>query len=136
MARELVTRGHRVIGIELAARLAKAAYDHPEGIDVAVGDLRALPLADHSADLAVASMVLMDLNRLDEAVLEVARVLRNGGRFCFSILHPINTAGAFTHRDDTAAPFVIDDDYYESHRRSVAERVAEAVEDRLVASAR
>ena len=78
MARELVTRGHRVIGIELAARLAKAAYDHPEGIDVAVGDLRALPLADHSADLAVASMVLMDLNRLDEAVLEAARVLRNG----------------------------------------------------------
>ena len=71
MARELVTRGHRVIGIELAARLAKAAYDHPEGIDVAVGDLRALPLADHSSDLAVASMVLMDLNRLDEAVLEV-----------------------------------------------------------------
>jgi SAM-dependent methyltransferase len=71
------------------------------------------------ADLVVASMVLMDLDDLEAAVCEVARVLRPGGAFCLSILHPVNSAGQFTHRDDPDAPFVIQDSYFERRRRSV-----------------
>jgi hypothetical protein len=64
-------------------------------------------------------MVLMDVDRLDKVVAEAARVLQAGGAFCFSILHPVNTAGGFSHRDDVHAPFVLTEDYYEPRRRSV-----------------
>jgi hypothetical protein len=52
-------------------------------------------------------------------VAEAARVVPPGGVLCFSILHPVNTAGGFSHRDDVAAPFVVTDDYHEPRRRSV-----------------
>jgi hypothetical protein len=38
-----------------------------------------------------------------------------GGRLCLSILHPINTAGAYAERT-AEAPFVIEDSYLAPHR--------------------
>jgi len=118
-ARELAGLGHRVVGVELVEPLARAAAAHDDRLDVIVADASRLPLADGAADLVVASMVLMDVDRLDEVVAETARVLRVDGVLCFSILHPVNTAGGFSHRDDVTAPFVVTDDYYEPRRRSV-----------------
>jgi SAM-dependent methyltransferase/GNAT superfamily N-acetyltransferase len=119
LARELAGGGHRVVGVELVEALARAAATHGDRLHVVAADASRLPLADGVADLVVASMVLMDVDRLDEVVAETARVLREGGAFCFSILHPVNTAGGFSHRDDVAAPFVLADDYYSPRRRSI-----------------
>ena len=115
--RELIRRGHRVVGIDSSRVLAEAASTHHEPQPTVLGMLQSLPLAANTADLVTASMVLMNADDVFGCIAEVARILAEGGHFCFSILHPINTAGAFTHRNDVDAPFVVSDSYFEDRRQ-------------------
>ncbi len=110
LARELTARGHRVLGIDGSETLAHLAVTHDEATLAAVGDLAALPVATETADLAVACMSLQDVDDLDGAVREAARVLRPGGRLALAIVHPINSAGRFAD-DSASAPFVIGGSY-------------------------
>ena len=48
-----------------------------------------LPFADATFDAAVACLVFEHIRDVDEAIGEVARVLRPGGRFCFFLNHPL-----------------------------------------------
>jgi ubiquinone/menaquinone biosynthesis C-methylase UbiE len=112
-------RGHRVVGVELSPLLASSASTHAEAQLTIVGSLESLPLADHCADLVTASMVLMDVDELDSSMAEIARILTPGGRFCFSVLHPLNTAGAFSDRDDPESSFVLSEPYFSPRRRSL-----------------
>jgi SAM-dependent methyltransferase len=93
VARALQARGHDVVGIEASPRLAAAAADvdadPPTRVIVASAD--AMPLPDGAADLAVASMTILNFDDLDGVVAEVARVLEPGGRLCFSTVHPMNS---------------------------------------------
>jgi SAM-dependent methyltransferase len=91
VARELKARGHRIVGIEGSPALAAAAREADPDFEVHVADAARVPLANASADLAVSSLALLNLDDLDGAVREVARVLSPGGRFCFSIVHPFNS---------------------------------------------
>jgi SAM-dependent methyltransferase len=88
VARELIGRGHRVVGIEGSPALAAAAREAAPAPEVHVADAAAIPLEDEVADLAVASMSLLNIDDMPAAVREVARVLAPGGRFVFSIPHP------------------------------------------------
>ncbi len=94
LARELVARGHRVVGVEGSAALVAAAQEADPDLEVHVADAAAMPLADASADLAVASMSLLNMDDLPGVVREVARVLEPGGRFVFSVPHPSASAKA------------------------------------------
>jgi SAM-dependent methyltransferase len=86
---------------------------------VAVADAACLALKTGTADLAVAFMSLQDIDDLDAAVRDLARVLRQGGQFCFAIVHPINSAGRFEgEHGDTLRPFVIRGSYFERARYS------------------
>ncbi|MEM9564536.1 MAG: class I SAM-dependent methyltransferase [Actinomycetota bacterium] len=49
----------------------------------------ALPLATGSVDAAVACLVFEHIDDVDDAIGEVARVLRPGGRFLFLLNHPL-----------------------------------------------
>jgi SAM-dependent methyltransferase len=49
----------------------------------------ALPFADASFDAAVACLVFEHIHDVDDAIAEVARVLRPGGRFLFLLNHPL-----------------------------------------------
>ena len=93
VARALKERGHRVVGVEGSPTLAAAAREADPGFDVQVADAADLPLPDACADLAVSSLALMNLDDMPRAVGEVARILRPSGRFCFSVLHPLNSWG-------------------------------------------
>lgn len=73
--------------------LGVAAWDADSGFDARVADAADMPFPDDRFDLAVASLSLMNMDDMPAVVDEVARVLRPGGRFCFSILHPINSWG-------------------------------------------
>jgi SAM-dependent methyltransferase len=117
LPRELTARGHQVVGIDGSPSMARYAASHEQGTAVAVGDAARLPVADAAADLVVASMSLMDVDDLGGAVREIARVLSPGGRLCASVVHPINSAGAFTS-DAADSPFVLDESYLESRRYS------------------
>jgi SAM-dependent methyltransferase len=99
MARELIARGHRVVGVDGSATLAEAAHDADARMRVGVADVARLPIATGVADLVVCFMVLMDVEDLDGVVHELARVLVPGGVLCAAILHPIMTSGLFVPGD-------------------------------------
>jgi SAM-dependent methyltransferase len=105
LARELSRRGYEVIAVDGSPAMVAAARAADPDLDVRLGDAAALPLDDDSVALAVASMALMNFEDLGGAVAEVARVLRPGGRFCFSILHPLNSWGDAGAGDRAAVPY-------------------------------
>lgn len=110
LTRHLQGLGHRIIGIDASPSMVAAARALDPSMDLRVADAAALPLQDASADLAVAFMTLHDIDAMPGAVTEIARVLMPGGRLCFAIVHPINSAGQF-ERPAADAPFVIEGDY-------------------------
>ncbi|MEW2068861.1 class I SAM-dependent methyltransferase [Streptomyces sp. NPDC007346] len=87
-ARVLAGRGHRVIGVDQSPEmLVKARVNAPEA-EFRVGSLEALPLADDSVDLAVCALAMTHLPELAPGVLELARVVRPGGRIVVTDMHP------------------------------------------------
>ncbi len=51
-----------------------------------------------------------DIDDLDGAILEIARILKDGGRACMAIVHPLNSSGTF-EGDEETSPFVIAGSY-------------------------
>ena len=62
-------------------------------------------------------MSLQNMDDMDGAIGEVARVLGHGGRFCLAVVHPFNSAGRFAG-DDASSPFVVEGSYFERGRYS------------------
>lgn len=116
LTRVLRDRGYRVIGFDGSHSLARAAKGHGEATAVAVADAAALPVKARAADLAVAYMVLQDVDDVDAAVREAARVLGGGGRFCLAITHPIQTAIEWDRAELGALPRFGDRSYFTSER--------------------
>jgi len=91
--RLLAKRGAKMVGVDISGAMIAAARsaegDDPLGIEHHVtsgADLRAF--ADASFDAAVSTMAMMDMADYAGCVREVARVLKPGGLFQFSITHP------------------------------------------------
>jgi SAM-dependent methyltransferase len=79
VARQLVARGHDVIGVDISdAMLARARRAVPQA-HFLVGDLAALPLPDHNVDHVVCSLALTHVGDLRPFFAEAARVMRPGG---------------------------------------------------------
>ena len=100
VARELASLGHQVLGFDASPALARATAHHRAGLPVAVADIARLPIATGVADIVVCFMVLMDIEDLDGAVAELARVMTPAGTLCVGILHPIVTSGLFIPGDE------------------------------------
>jgi SAM-dependent methyltransferase len=130
VARDLFARGHRVVALDASVHMAQATAAHKCSQPALVADAAALPLRAGCADLAVAFMVLQDVEDLPGSVAEMARVLSAGGRLCLAVVHPINSAGRFAgERDHFDAPFVIAGSYLEDFRyRDEIERDGLAME--------
>jgi SAM-dependent methyltransferase len=99
--------------------MANATATHPDtrGL-VVLGDASHLPFADSIADCVVAFMSLQDVDGLESAINECARVLTPRHHLLFAVTHPANTAGAFAPGpDDATRPFVIEGSWFE--RRTI-----------------
>jgi SAM-dependent methyltransferase len=94
VARAVARLGAHVVGVDVSARLVAMARTaeaaDPLGATYRVGDL-----ADPAAwwdgipfDGAVCEMALMDIGDLDAVLAGIAHVLRPGGWFVSSLLHP------------------------------------------------
>ncbi|MFL6078084.1 MAG: class I SAM-dependent methyltransferase [Mycobacteriales bacterium] len=99
LSRELARRGGRVVGMDLSGRMIAAAEEaeaaEPLGVRYVCADA-ADPgdwLATAGYDVATCSFGLSDIDDLDGVLGVVARALRPGGRFAFSILHPCFPGG-------------------------------------------
>jgi SAM-dependent methyltransferase len=104
LSRALARTGHDVVGVEASPALVAAAREADPSIEMHVADAAALPLPDGAVDLAVASMVLMNLDDLPGAMREVARVLAPGGRLCASLVHPFNSPKTGSYFEAVAYP--------------------------------
>jgi ubiquinone/menaquinone biosynthesis C-methylase UbiE len=114
VARDLKKLGHHVTGVDAASSLIRVAQEaDPEG-EYVVADAAALPFEDETFDVAIAFNSLMDMDDLDGAAREAARVLEHGGRFCVCIVHPVAYAGDF----ESPARFVIHRNYLETALRT------------------
>lgn len=110
LSRHLKALGHEVVGVDASATMLAAARDADPEIEAHLADASALPFPDGGFDCVVAFMSLQDVDDLEGAVREAARVLEAGGRLCLAIVHPLNSAGSF-EGDAADSPFVIRDSY-------------------------
>jgi SAM-dependent methyltransferase len=90
--RELAKLGYRVIGADRSPTLVRAAVMSCSALPVVLADAAVLPFADHSADLVVACMSLLDIDDFQGAAREIGRVLRPGGQLCMAVVHPFISA--------------------------------------------
>jgi SAM-dependent methyltransferase len=93
IARELARRGARVTGADISdvllERARAAEVDEPLGIAYLKADVTSEgALAGELFDGIACNHGLADIDDLDGVLAIVARVLRPGGRFVFSLLHP------------------------------------------------
>jgi SAM-dependent methyltransferase len=102
--------GHRVVGVDVSATMLTAARLIDPSIDMCLADAARLPFADGSFDCVIAFMSLQDVDQMATAIKEAARVLETGGRLCFAIVHPLNSAGRFAG-DEPDSPFTIEGSY-------------------------
>lgn len=90
LARLAVTEGSSVVvGIDPTAAQVTEAARRGGGPAYARAGADRLPFADASFDAVVACLVFEHIEAVDDAIDEVARVLRPGGRFAFFLNHPL-----------------------------------------------
>ncbi len=91
--RILARRGAKVVGVDFSKRMTDLAKQVEKteklGISYYVSDAADLKEFESECfDVVTCLMALMDIERYEEAISEVARVLKKNGRFVFSITHP------------------------------------------------
>jgi ArsR family transcriptional regulator len=91
LAARLIDRADRVIGVDNAPGMLKAAAerlgDNPS-VSLRLGELDHLPLRDREADAVILSMVLHHLSEPEAALQEARRVLKPGGRLLAADFEP------------------------------------------------
>ena len=77
------------VGFDPTAAQALEAKKRGGGVLVGRADAAALPFSCASFDAVVACLVFEHIEAVDQAIHEVGRVLRPGGRFLFLLNHPL-----------------------------------------------
>jgi SAM-dependent methyltransferase len=115
LTRDLAERGHEIVGVDLSPTLLAAARAAAPELEFFEANAAAMPFGDEVFDLVAAFMSLQDVDEMERALDETARVLRPGGVFCVAVVHPLNSAGKFaSHEPDS--PFVIAESYLDRRR--------------------
>jgi len=119
--RILAKKGARVIGVDFSKEMIKLARQREKrdrlGIRYYVSDAADLKeLESERFDVVTCFMALMDIERYEDAISQVARVLKKNGRFVFSITHPCFEYG------DTVGGEPFAEWKYEEGKENAAER--------------
>ncbi|MGI9118918.1 MAG: class I SAM-dependent methyltransferase [Acidimicrobiales bacterium] len=101
LARLAAAAGNRtVVGVDPTAAQIVEARRRGGGSLYARADAAHLPLATARFDAVVACLVFEHIEEVDDALAEVGRVLRPGGRFLFFLNHPLLQAPGSGWIDD------------------------------------
>ncbi|WP_127078812.1 class I SAM-dependent methyltransferase [Rhodomicrobium lacus] len=106
--RMLKSEGIETTGIEPSAALREAAQSRdPSGRYL---DARAeeLPFEDRSFDLVVSYLTLIDIDGIEAAIAEMARVLKPRGSLLIANLNSFSTAGGWRTLDDGTSRYAMD----------------------------
>jgi SAM-dependent methyltransferase len=119
VSRDLAGLGHRVVGVDSSPTMIAAAVPHPgSGSPVALADAAVLPFGAAVADCVVAFMSLQDVDQMEAALAEFARVLATGGRLVMAITHPVNTGGRFEEVEGGRTRFILEESWFERRATS------------------
>lgn len=113
------------VGFDPTAAQALEAKKRGGGVLVGRADAAALPFSSASFDAVVACLVFEHIEAVDQAIHEVGRVLRPGGRFLFLLNHPLLQTPDSGWIDDT----ILEEQYWrigayltEDHRLEEVDR--------------
>ncbi len=101
-ARKMTETGARVIAIDFCDELIKIAQSKPladkiEYKVIDVTDAKDLgKLKKHKFDSIVCTMALMDIEKIEPLIRFLPKILKDNGKFVFSILHPSFNSGDIT----------------------------------------
>lgn len=104
----LSERGARVVGVDFAAGQLRLATEEAPDAHLAQGDLRSLPLDSASVDgvWAVASLIHVPDETLDDALAELHRVCQPGGTLFTSMKPGDRVEHTYGYDTDTGRFFV------------------------------
>jgi SAM-dependent methyltransferase len=97
-----------VAGVDPTWAQITVAVERDGGVALARATGEGLPFSDRSFDAVVACLVYEHIEAMDEAVAEVGRVLRPGGRFLLLLNHPLLQTPGSGWIDDT----ILDEQYW------------------------
>jgi SAM-dependent methyltransferase len=89
----LGARAERIVGIDISASVVREAARRNPSLEAVVADVRALPFPAGSFDVVVSNSTLDHFDSeaaIDEALAELARVLRPGGVLVVTLDNPAN----------------------------------------------
>ena len=89
VARQMVGRDGRVIGVDMTAEMIAKARENAEksgfdNVEFRLGELEHLPVPSNSVDVVISNCVLNLVPDKARAFAEIHRVLKPGGHFCLS----------------------------------------------------
>lgn len=115
LTRDLTERGHHAVGVDVAPTMIEAARAQSQELEFVRADAAGLPFPDGAADLVIAFMSLMDIDDMQGAIREAARVLEPGGRLVAAVVHPINS-GHELDREHPEGRLVMTENYFDRRR--------------------
>jgi SAM-dependent methyltransferase len=89
IARALAAQGSDVLGVDPTQLHIDVAIERRGGPQYLLGGATNIPADDESFDAVVACLVFEHIDQMDEAMTEVARVLKPRGQFSFFLNHPL-----------------------------------------------
>jgi len=89
IARALASQGSEVLGVDPTQLHIDIAIERGGGPRYLLGGATDIPADDNSFDAVVACLVFEHIDQMDEAMTEVARVLKPEGQFSFFLNHPL-----------------------------------------------
>lgn len=89
IARALAAQGSDVLGVDPTQLHIDIAIERGGGPRYLLAGATKIPAPDCSFDAVVACLVFEHIDQMDEAMTEVARVLKPGGQFSFFLNHPL-----------------------------------------------
>jgi SAM-dependent methyltransferase len=124
LARVAARQGIATVGVDPTHNQVVVAHERGGGPVYARTEAAALPFADGAFDGVLACLVFEHISAVDQAIAEVARVLRPGGRFLFFLNHPLLQTPGSGWIDD----HIIDEQYWRIGPYLIESDVIEEVE--------
>lgn len=113
---KLTQWGAHVIGVDHSEEMLMIAREENPDLEFLTASAHSLPFNDKSFDLIASSLVLHYFENLTPIFKEISRVLKDNGRFVFSMHHPFNNNFNVkkepTGMQVTALPYFNSDKYY------------------------
>ncbi len=109
--------GANAAGIDGSEKMIEIARERYPNLNFSVADIeKPLPFENESFDIVFSNQVLMDIENVDFVFSECNRVLKKGGVFWFSIVHPCFYDGQWVKDENGYKSAKIIEKYIECYR--------------------